>query len=63
MAWEIIHTSYRLPPNCDMWRGRDAEGRPIYAVTRRLDDGARVEPSTGFYSQKIAIEVYREKED
>ncbi len=54
--WEIIARQR----GAILWRGRDAEGRPIYAVTVERPDGMALEPHSNFYmTKKAAWEAFR----
>jgi len=53
MAWQVIRRFDT--EGADLWEGRDAHDRPVYAVTRRVEE-MRVEPSgPGLYSMKAAL--------
>ena len=53
MAWQIMKRFD--PEGADLWAGKDAHNRLVYAVTRRVGK-MRVEPSgRGLYSMQAAL--------
>lgn len=54
MAWEIIdHRG-----NVCLWKGHDAEGKPVYAATPNREDGTPLEPNKGVATRKAAWDLY-----